>query len=113
MLSNLVLNAVDAGADGIAITGARHGNTITIDVADNGPGIQANVRERLFQPFSASGRAGGTGLGLAIARDLMRGHGGDIVPETTGGMGTVFHLTLQADRRRGAGRPADDNPETA
>jgi signal transduction histidine kinase len=103
VLSNLALNAVDAGADRIIVTGARDGNTVTIDVTDNGPGIPAKVRERLFQPFSASGRAGGTGLGLAIARDLMRGHGGDIVLAFTGDTGTVFHLILPADSRRGPG----------
>ncbi len=101
VLSNLILNSVNAGADKIFISGARDGNTITVDVADNGPGIPAKIRERLFQPFSASGRAGGTGLGLAIARDLMRGHGGDIVLSTMGESGTVFHLTLPVDRRRG------------
>ncbi|MEE2969691.1 MAG: HAMP domain-containing sensor histidine kinase [Pseudomonadota bacterium] len=107
VLSNLILNSVNAGADKIFISGARDGNTITVDVADNGPGIPAKTRECLFQPFSASGRAGGTGLGLAIARDLMRGHGGDIVLSTTGESGTVFHLTLPADRRRGPEPEAD------
>ncbi len=101
VLSNLILNAVNAGAGRVTITGARDGNTITMDVADDGPGIPAQIRERLFQPFSASGRAGGTGLGLAIARDLMRGHGGDIVLAATEDTGAVFHLTLPADRRRG------------
>lgn len=107
MLSNLILNSVNAGADKIFISGARDGNTITIDIADNSPGIPAKTRERLFQPFSASGRARGTGLSLAIARDLMRGHGGDIVFSTTGESGTVFHLTLPADRRRGPEPEAD------
>lgn len=107
VLSNLILNSVNAGADKIFIGGARDGNTITIDVADNSPGIPAKTRERLFQPFSASSRARGTGLSLAIARDLMRGHGGDIVFSTTGESGTVFHLTLPADRRRGPKPEAD------
>jgi signal transduction histidine kinase len=103
VLSNLILNAVNAGASRVTITGARDGNTITMDVADDGPGIPAQIRERLFQPFSASGRAGGTGLGLAIARDLMRGHGGDIVLAATENTGAVFHLTLPADRQRARG----------
>jgi signal transduction histidine kinase len=53
------------------------------------------VRENLFLPFAGSGRVGGTGLGLPIARDLMRGHGGDIrLGEAA--TGTVFILTLPA-----------------
>ena len=103
VLTNLILNSGHAGAGRITITGARDGNTIAIDVTDDGPGIPAKIRERLFQPFSASGRAGGTGLGLAIARDLMRGHGGDIVLAATGETGTSFHLTLPAGRHRGNG----------
>lgn len=101
VLSNLILNSINAGAHRVTITGARDGNVITIDVADDGPGIPAMVRERLFQPFSASGHAGGTGLGLAIARDLMRGHGGDIVLAATDDTGAAFHLSLPANRRRG------------
>lgn len=103
VLSNLILNSAHAGAGRIIITGARDGNTIAIDVTDDGPGIPAKIREGLFQPFSASGRTGGIGLGLAIARDLMRGHGGDIVLATTGDTGTSFHLTLPAGRHRGGG----------
>lgn len=103
ILTNLILNSANAGAGRVTITGARDGNTIAIDVTDDGPGIPDKIRERLFQPFSASGRAGGTGLGLAIARDLMRGHGGDIVLTATGDSGTSFHLILPAGRHRGNG----------
>ena len=80
---------------------ARRAETaVMIEVADNGPGLSAKVRERLFQPFAGSGRAGGTGLGLSIARDLMRGHGGDVRLVQTGETGTVFELELPGDARR-------------
>lgn len=94
VLSNLMLNACGAGADRITTSGGREGDILRVEVADTGSGLPARIRERLFQPFSASGRAGGTGLGLSIARELMRGHGGDIVLARTDETGSVFRLTL-------------------
>jgi len=52
------------------------------------------VRANLFQPFTGSTRVGGSGLGLSIARDLLRGHGGDISLVKTNPDGTVFRLVL-------------------
>jgi signal transduction histidine kinase len=52
------------------------------------------VQAKLFQPFMGSGRPGGAGLGLAIARDLARGHGGDLELAQSGPTGAVFALTL-------------------
>jgi signal transduction histidine kinase len=63
-------------------------------IADNGPGVPERVRERLFQPFSGSGRAEGSGLGLAIARELARAHGGELALVDTGPRGATFELTL-------------------
>ncbi len=105
LLSNLLRNAGAAGSTRIAV-GARSDNAggaprVVLDVADNGPGLPENVRERLFQPFAGSARDGSTGLGLAIVRDLARAHGGDIALITTGESGTAFRLTLpQPDARR-------------
>ena len=73
---------------------------MVIDVVDEGPGIPARAREKLFQPFAGSGRPGGSGLGLAIARETMRFHGGDIALVTTGPEGTHFRLTLPAGKKR-------------
>ena len=69
---------------------------IAVRIADNGPGMPEKVRSALFQPFMGSGRPGGAGLGLAIARDLARGHGGDLELEQSGVEGAVFLLTLPA-----------------
>lgn len=91
---NLLMNAIEAGADDITIAAVGEDGVVRIDVADNGPGLPAKVRERLFEPFSGSGKAGGSGLGLAIARDLMRGHGGSIELVKSDDTGTVFRLTL-------------------
>ena len=72
----------------------------SIEVADNGPGLPAKVREHLFQPFQGSSRVGGTGLGLAIARDLMRGHGGDAELARSGEDRTTFVLRLPVEEKR-------------
>ena len=49
-----------------------------IEVSDTGPGVPDKARQRLFEAFSGSARAGGTGLGLAIASELVRLHGGTL-----------------------------------
>lgn len=81
-LANLVSNAGRHG-DRIAISGTHAGGYLTVTVDDDGPGIPEDKREEVFRPFYRLDDArnqdqGGTGLGLAIARDVARGHGGDI-----------------------------------
>ena len=95
VLSNLLRNSLEAGAKTVTVSARTAGGTVEIRVADDGPGLPDKVRENLFQPFAGSGRVGGTGLGLPIARDLMRGHGGEIrLGEAASG--TVFILSLPA-----------------
>jgi len=101
VFSNLALNAVEAGATRVDVSGERDDRRLIVHIADNGPGLPPRAREKLFQPFSGSARPGGTGLGLAIARDLVRAHGGDISLESSDVTGTCFRLTLplsQTDR---------------
>ena len=79
VLTNLMRNAAEAGAQERARLGARTtARLLAIEIADDGPGLPEAVRADLFRPFAGSMRRGGTGLGLAIARDLMVAHGGDI-----------------------------------
>jgi signal transduction histidine kinase len=94
VLFNLVRNAYEAGAEIVTVTASTETTQTTIEVSDNGPGLPEPVRQNLFRPFTGSTRVGGSGLGLSIARDLMRGHGGDIALRRSGPEGTVFHLTL-------------------
>ncbi|MBM3537917.1 MAG: HAMP domain-containing histidine kinase [Alphaproteobacteria bacterium] len=95
VLVNLGRNAAEAGAKTIRVTAAATGGGgVTIEVADDGPGLPAKARDKLFMPFTGSARAGGTGLGLAIARDLARGHGGELTLAATSASGTVFRLDL-------------------
>jgi signal transduction histidine kinase len=97
-LLNIGRNAVQAldGKQGAAVTvtAERRDGMVAIDLSDNGGGIPAEALKHLFEPFARKGRAGGTGLGLAIARELARGHGGDVVLLKSGEDGTAFRITI-------------------
>ncbi len=82
LLLNLVSNAASQSKR-ISVHGRHDGNWLTVTIDDDGPGIPEESREAVFRPFHRLDTArnqdrGGTGLGLAIARDIARGHGGDI-----------------------------------
>lgn len=99
VMLNLIRNAVEAlsthDAGGvIAVSAARADKAVEIDIADDGPGIPEAILDKLFQPFVSAARVGGTGLGLAIARDLARGHGGELTLVSTGARGTVFRVVI-------------------
>jgi signal transduction histidine kinase len=97
ILLNILRNAGEAlGEKGgtISVSAARADAQAVIDISDSGPGIPAAVRERLFQPFAGSARAGGSGLGLAIARELARAHGGDILLIKSDQSGTQFQISI-------------------
>ena len=64
-------------------------------VSDNGPGIPAELRERLFHPF-VTGRTGGTGLGLAIVQRAVQAHRGFVLVDSEAGRGTVFTVLFPA-----------------
>lgn len=94
VLVNLGRNAAEAGAQTVRVAAGRADGAVRIDVRDDGPGLPGKVRERLFQPFAGTAKAGGSGLGLAIAAELVRAHGGEIeLVESTSG-GTHFSLVL-------------------
>lgn len=112
---NLVLNAVQACAGGRA-DGAGSGDArvhvevretqpgdipagvpldhgVLLRVADDGPGIPIDLRDRLFDPF-VSGRVGGSGLGLAIVQRAVLAHRGVVLVDTQSGRGTEFRVFL-------------------
>jgi signal transduction histidine kinase len=86
IFSNLCRNAVqaiegrEASADGglVRISASREDHRVSVVVSDNGPGIPARARDKLFQPFQGSTRRGGTGLGLPISAELAQAHGGSL-----------------------------------
>jgi signal transduction histidine kinase len=95
VFANLLRNAAEAGARTVRITAQHNSPTLSLDIADDGPGLPDAVQAELFRPFAGSMHRGGTGLGLAIARDLMVAHGGTIELVETGSSGTTFRLTLR------------------
>ncbi len=84
-LSNLIGNAARY-ASHVWVRAGRRPDGIDIIVDDDGPGIPADRRDEVFKPFhrletSRNAATGGVGLGLTIARDIARGHGGDVLLE--------------------------------
>ncbi|MBM4188345.1 MAG: PAS domain S-box protein [Gemmatimonadetes bacterium] len=105
---NLLLNAVQAlkgqGKVTVAIDlpnpselprGAEFEQPVRLRVTDNGPGIDPDLRERLFQPF-VSGRPGGSGLGLAVVQRAVEAHRGLVLLDSAPGQGTTFTILLHA-----------------
>ena len=104
---NLLTNALDAVAGEperwIVIDAVASGDAVEITVADSGPGIPAETRDRIFEPMYTTKEPGsGLGLGLTIAYSIMQDMGGTLAVveaqgrETRGRTGAVFRLTLQA-----------------
>ena len=107
-LYNLLLNACEAAppvGGTVEVTAAAVADSITISVADNGPGIAESIRDRLFHPFVSYGKENGTGLGLAVVQKIVQDHGGEIFVERTVQCKTVFQIVLPArlhDTARGS-----------
>jgi signal transduction histidine kinase len=100
--TNLLENAIDAlGESGtITISTRRAGDSALIDIADDGPGIPADIRDRIFDSFFTTKDVGsGTGLGLATAqRIVVDRHDGGLTVESEPGR-TVFHVRLPLTQR--------------
>jgi two-component system phosphate regulon sensor histidine kinase PhoR len=102
VLANLIENAIKYGREGGQVeVGAQALSVgwVQVSVRDDGPGIPAEARERIFERFYRVDKArtraqGGTGLGLAIVKNLVAAHGGDVRVESAEGRGTVFYFKL-------------------
>jgi two-component system sensor histidine kinase MtrB len=102
VVANLVGNALRHGEPPVEVRLRGDGTTVTLEVADHGPGIPAEVLPHVFDRFtkadSSRARSEGSGLGLSIARENARLHGGDIDVATSPG-GTRFVLRLPRHAR--------------
>jgi signal transduction histidine kinase len=109
-LYNLLLNACEAAPPGegrVQVAIARNNSAVTIDVADNGPGIAEPIREKLFHPFVSFGKENGTGLGLTVVQKIVHDHGGQVLMERTPDAQTVFRITIPGRAPQGS---EDDEP---
>jgi signal transduction histidine kinase len=99
VLGNLVKNALESmqGRSGEIVLGAHalEDGRVRVSVADQGCGIPAEARDRIFQPFFTTKSLGkGTGLGLPISYGIVKMHRGTIWFQSEAGQGTTFHIEL-------------------
>ena len=109
ILLNLLSNAVKFSPEGssIEVRARESDRCVVFEVQDQGPGIDAVLMPRLFQPFVQGEspmvkKHQGTGLGLAICKRLVDQHGGTISVESTPGEGSVFRVSLPISDEQGA-----------
>jgi len=115
MLTNLIVNALEAmatgerAADPRLVLGLRLREAdcavgeaataapeLVITVADSGPGVAPDLREKVFYPFFST-KQDGSGLGLATAQKIVASHGGSLELESISGRGCTFHIRLPVD----------------
>ncbi len=118
VLVNLVRNAVEAMSENEGMGGrARRvvlrlsgtAETALLEVEDTGPGVPAELRTRIFEPFF-SRKQRGTGLGLVVVRKILMDHGGDVSVRPAPGGGACFVLSLPLVPARAPGSGADAEP---
>jgi signal transduction histidine kinase len=100
LLTNLIDNAVKYGGGARASLRSQPGFAI-IEIADEGPGLDGEELEQVFEPFyrhepSRNRETGGIGLGLAVVRSVARAHGGDVTLHKRPGRGLVARVMLPA-----------------
>jgi two-component system sensor histidine kinase FlrB len=97
---NLLENALQAvgehGAIRVRLRSADGGRRAEIEIADTGAGIDAAVKDRLFEPFFST-KTSGSGLGLVLVKRIAEDHGGGVSLETAPGGGTRAVLWLPAE----------------
>ena len=109
---NLVVNAMEAvdGVENPQVTVTtrydRQAEKLILEVADNGPGVPPEERDRIFKAFESTKGSHGTGLGLAVSRKIMLEHGGDLTVQPRPEGGSLFRMSWP--RMTGAPRPTDD-----
>jgi signal transduction histidine kinase len=113
-LANLVSNALDACQMSekvgcrVVITCTERDDCLIYEIADNGSGMDYDVKQKVFTNFFTTKGAGGTGLGLLLTRKIVQEHGGKITVDSKAGEGSQFRLKFPRDRLP---RPKADAPE--
>jgi signal transduction histidine kinase len=103
-LTNLVSNAIDAcqmserPGRTVRINTREEGGALVIEVADDGLGMDCEIKKKIFTTFFTTKGGGGTGLGLLLTRKIVQEHGGKILVESEPGAGTSFRIVLPRER---------------
>jgi signal transduction histidine kinase len=105
---NVLLNAVQAmpGGGRLRVGARRDGEAVRVELCDSGPGVPAELRQQVFEPFFTT-RATGTGLGLAVVQRVVQDHRGEVRIEDAPGGGACFVIRLPLAP---GGRPVDNRP---
>jgi len=106
-LNQVFLNLLKNAGEALETRGGRigvnarcEGASVVVEICDDGPGVAAEVRSRLFEPFVSTKDAGrGTGLGLSISHRIVTEHGGTLELGSETREGTVFTIRLPAEER--------------
>lgn len=97
IFSNIILNGIQAAREGqkpqVSVSVKQKDNVLCISFTDNGTGIRADLKDKIFLPHFST-KQSGSGLGLAIARQGIEQMGGRIYFESTPGKGSVFFVEL-------------------
>lgn len=112
VVRNLVRNAVQAAgrADGVRVRCRVDGDSVVLEVQDDGPGLGRATQERLFDRYFSGRASAGAGVGLTVARRIVEAHGGTIGVRSTPGEGATFTVALPSFRSQMA---LDDDPLVA
>jgi signal transduction histidine kinase len=100
---NLLLNACQAaqlGGRHVGVSLAEHGGDLRISIIDDGPGVEASIRDKMFHPFISFGKENGTGLGLTIAQKIVQDHNGVLQLESSIRGQTVMEIVLPRVSRK-------------
>ncbi|HSI69031.1 MAG TPA: ATP-binding protein, partial [Gillisia sp.] len=107
VLINLAKNAFDAMREKtkterdytpvLTVYSKRNGETVEIAIADNGPGIPDEIKDKILDPFFTTKKGTeGTGLGLSITHDIIKAHGGELEVETSKNKGAIFRVRINS-----------------
>ncbi|NKF50217.1 PAS domain-containing protein [Shewanella sp. WXL01] len=103
--NNLIINALEAGANLVKIVASEDQQQVFIDVIDNGKGLDSANAKQILEPFFTT-KSQGTGLGLAVVQSVVRNHQGDIQLKSKPGEGCHFRLTFNKQNARQGGQDA-------
>jgi signal transduction histidine kinase len=96
LLTNLIINAVDAMPEGgtISVKARGEDKRVAVEVSDTGTGMPEDIRKRCLEPFFSTKGERGTGMGLAMCYGIVQRHGGKLDIESVSGQGTTVRFTL-------------------